>query len=758
MNILQKILVPLGAAFTVVLLVFIIVFKHYYDNMMNVTFESNITIKEVEFKSNTDKISEKALINSSFYSGLKTIKKAMSYYDISKNIDSSNAILREKYHQLSVDFKKNTGRKLNMAFYSKNGTNLYRSWDEQFGDDLISNNNLIDSVILLKKAGKTIGQDDWGINISGATPVFDIDSSFIGVVETRFPIGEILSNINQVKGEEIAILIKKNILRESNKLNLSLFSTVLKNNFYALKSSENFSLSYLENIKSSETFHAGDISGNFLYFSFPIKCYKNTIGYLVYQVDITPYIVNRNKVNWIVFDAGVISLIIVVLILLIIGRIIITKPTKKIIDAINNLSEGQIIDEIKIKTADEVSKIGLSVNKLSEAYHRFILFAKSIGEGEFDVEFNSSGEKDEMGNALLEMRAKLVLAKEEEKTRIQEEENRAWANKGLYELGEILRQNVDNIEELSHNVLTYIINYTDSNQGGIFLADDSNSANPIFELTAAYAYDRKKHMTKSIPLGEGLVGTCAIEKETIYMDDIPDNYVNITSGLGKSNPRSILLVPLKVKDRIYGVLELASFNKYNDFKIKFLEDAADSIASSFSISKINMITSELLEHSQQQQEEMRAQEEEMRQNMEELQTTQEEVLRRENEMNGILKALNDSSLVIMLNTDLNIISINDKFSSLIGVSLDRIEGRKIEDILQITTEDINNLNSKLNNGETVRLESKIELTDNKELWLRQLYYPILDDEDVLIKIINICEDMTTENKLNKYIKNQKQEF
>jgi len=756
MNILQKILVPLGAAFTVMLLVFIIVFKHYYDNMMNVTFEASITLKEAEFKSNIDKISEKALINSSFYSGLKTIKKAMSYYDLSNNIDSSNAILEEKYHQLSVDFKKNTGHKLDMAFYSKDGTNLYRSWDQQYGDELVANSKLIDSVIQLEKAEKIIGQDNWGINISGATPVFDIDSSFVGIVETRFSLREILNSINQAKGEEIAILIKKEILNNSNKFNSSLYSTVLKNNFYVIENSEKFSLSNLENIKSSKTFHSRDISGNFLYYSFPIKNYKNTIGFLVYQVDVTPYITNRSKVNWVVFGAGVISLIIVVIILLVLGRVIITKPTKKIINAVNKLSEGQIIEKLDIKTKDEVSKIGLSVNKLSEAYHRFILFAKSIGEGEFDVEFDSSGEKDEMGNALLEMREKLLLAKEEEKTRIQEEENRAWANNGLYELGEMLRQNTDNIEKLSHNVLTYIVNYTNSNQGGIFLADDSNNANPIFELTAAFAYDRKKYLTKSIPLGEGLVGTCAIEKETIYMDDIPDNYINITSGLGKSNPRSILLIPLKVKDKVYGILELASFNTYTDFMIKFLENAAESIASTFSISKINMITSELLEHSQQQQEEMRAQEEEMRQNMEELQTTQEEALRRENEMNGILKALNESSLVLMLNTDLNIISINDKFSSIIGVAQDRIEGKRIEDILQITKEDVNNLSSKLNNGEIVRLESKIELTDNKELWLRQLYYPILDDEDDLIKIINICEDMTTENKLNEYIKLQKQ--
>jgi len=752
MNILQKILIPLGLAFTVMLLVFITVFKHYYDNMMNVTFESRISLKETEFKSNTNKISEKALINSSFYSGLKTIKKAMSYYDISNNIDSSNAILKEKYHQLSVDFKKNTGRKLDMAFYSKGGTNLYRSWHQQYGDELFSNNQLIDSVIHSKKSVNTIGQDDWGVSFFGATPVFNIDSSFVGVVETRFSLKEMLNNTNLVEGEDIAILIKKDILKSSNKFNTSLYSNVLKNQFYAIEKSESFNFDKLENIKSSSTFNSKDLSGNFLYYSFPIKDNRQSLGYLVYQVDVTPYIVNRNKVNWVVFGAGIISLLIVVSILIIIGRTVITLPTKKIIKSINNLAEGQTIELLEIKSKDEVSMIGQTVNKLSTAYEKFIVFAKNIGEGNLKAEYKSMGENDEMGNALLEMRDKLIEAKKEEALRQKDEEDRAWANKGLYELGEMLRQTTHNIEDLSYNILSYLVNYTKSNQGTIFLADDSTAEEPIFETAAAYAYDRKKHMIKTIALGEGLIGTCAIEKETIFMDDIPDNYISITSGLGKANPKSLIIVPLKVKDKVYGILELASFNKYKKFEIDFLENAAESIASTFSVSKINMVTSQLLEQSQQQQEEMRAQEEEMRQNMEELQTTQEEAMRRETEMNGILKALNESSLVLMLNIDLEVISINDKFSSLLGVPQERVEGMNIEEITHITLQEVKELKMKLSNGEIVNRESKIELSDNREIWLKQLYYPIIDENDDVIKIINICEDLTVKKHLQEKVK------
>jgi len=752
MNILQKILVPLGLAFTVMLVVFITVFKHYYDNMMSVTFESRINLKETEFKSNIDRISAKALINSSFYSGLKTIKKAMTYNELNNDIDSAHIILKEKYSQLSVDFEKNTGSKFEMAFYSKNGVNIYRSWDEQYSDELDPKYTLLTKVIETKKSANMMGYDDWGVSILGVTPVFNIDSVFIGIVETRFSLLELLNNASFGEDENIAILIKKEIINQTNKINSLQYTEVLNNNFVALENTTDFSFDKLENIKSSNIFKHRDISGNYLFYSFPLKSLDKTVGFLVYQVDVTPYLKNRSNVNWVVFGAGIISLLIVVSILIIIGRIIITLPTKGIIKSINKLAEGQTIEQLEIKSKDEISKIGIAVNKLSTAYEKFIVFAKNIGEGDLKAEYKSMGENDEMGNALLEMRDKLIEAKKEEALRKKEEEDRAWANKGLYELGEILRQTTQNIEDLSYNVLTYLVNYTKSNQGTIFLAEESSSEEQFFEMAAAYAYDRKKYMSKRIALGEGLIGTCAIEKETIFMDDIPDNYIRITSGLGKSNPKSLIIVPLKVKDKVYGVLELASFNHYSKFEIEFLENAAESIASTFSISKINIVTSQLLEQSQQQQEEMRAQEEEMRQNMEELQTTQEEAMRRETEMNGILKALNESSLVLMLNIDLEVISINDKFSSLLGVPQERVEGMNIEEITHVTLQEVKELKLKLSNGEIVNRESKIELSDNREIWLKQLYYPILDENDDVIKIINICEDLTVENQLKEKIK------
>ena len=132
--------------------------------------------------------------------------------------------------------------------------------------------------------------------------------------------------------------------------------------------------------------------------------------------------------------------------------------------------------------------------------------------------------------------------------------------------------------------------------------------------------------------GEGLVGQCFLEKDHIYLTDVPDDFVKIKSGLGDANPRSILITPMLVNDEIYGVFEIASFNKIEAYQIDFMMELGENIAMTLNNFKVNAKTKILLEETQEQSEQLRSQEEEMRQNMEELQATQEEQERQQKEL------------------------------------------------------------------------------------------------------------------------------
>jgi hypothetical protein len=281
---------------------------------------------------------------------------------------------------------------------------------------------------------------------------------------------------------------------------------------------------------------------------------------------------------------------------------------------------------------DEVGQMSMAMNSLVQGLKNVTDFTVAIGKGNFDLAFKPLSEEDNLGQSLLEMREELKKAKLEEEKRQEENQQRNWVAQGVALFSDILRKNNDNLENLSYEVISNIVRYTNSNQGGIFIVNDNDREHVHLEMTACYAYDRQKFLHKRIEVGEGLVGRCYQEQEKIFLTEIPNDYIKITSGLGDNNPTSLLLIPLAYNDNIFGIMEIASFNKYRDFEIEFIERVGESIAATISSVKANVQTAILLEQSQQQAEEMSSQEEEMRQNMEELRATQEQSARKEEEL------------------------------------------------------------------------------------------------------------------------------
>ena len=237
---------------------------------------------------------------------------------------------------------------------------------------------------------------------------------------------------------------------------------------------------------------------------------------------------------------------------------------------------------------------------------------------------------DRLGESLESLRQRL-------KDIATDENKRRWTTEGLAKFVEILRSNDEDLETLSDKILSNLVNYLKANQGQLYILNDENPDALTLELTAFYAFDRKKYFEKLIAPGQGLVGQAYLEKSTILLTEVPDDYVKVTSGLGEANPTCVLLAPLKLNDSVFGILELASFNVFKDYEIEFIEKIGESIASTIANAKTNQKTKMLVQELQEQSEKMRAQEEEMRQNMEELQATQEEMARKEKEIGRLLE-------------------------------------------------------------------------------------------------------------------------
>lgn len=293
----------------------------------------------------------------------------------------------------------------------------------------------------------------------------------------------------------------------------------------------------------------------------------------------------------------------------------ISEPIITLTEVVDTLGKGETPSNINYKRDNEIGDIFLSIKNLIAGINSYTVFATNVGEGKLDAQFEKLGENDVLGTSLIDMRNNLRKVAEEEK-------KRSWATEGLAKFGDILRQEED-ITHLSQSIISNLVKYMNANQGGLFIVYGEGEFQQL-DLKASYAYDRQKFLEKSIKKGQGLVGQCWHEGQYIYMTDIPNNYISIGSGLGDSNPTSVLIVPLIYNDEILGIVELASFNTFSDFEIEFILKVGESIAATISTAKVSESTTKLLANTSEMTEQLQSQEEELRQQTEELMATQEE--------------------------------------------------------------------------------------------------------------------------------------
>ncbi len=288
-----------------------------------------------------------------------------------------------------------------------------------------------------------------------------------------------------------------------------------------------------------------------------------------------------------------------------------------------DVSRGDLAEIDYSRNDDEISQMTNSVKELADGLKRTSGFANEIGKGNLTVNHEPMSDRDVLGLSLIAMRDNLQKVK-------LEEEKRKWITEGLARFAELLRKN-GTLKEVLDLVLTELVKYLKANQGSFFIINDEKESHLYLELISCYAWSKHKHIQKHIDKGEGLAGQAWQERETIYLTEIPKNYIKITSGLGDGLPSSIIIVPLLTNEKIFGVIEIASFKVIEEHERQFLEKVAENIASVLAALKVSESTQKLLTKSQFQAEELRSQEEEMRQNMEELSATQEEMMRKEKE-------------------------------------------------------------------------------------------------------------------------------
>lgn len=184
-------------------------------------------------------------------------------------------------------------------------------------------------------------------------------------------------------------------------------------------------------------------------------------------------------------------------------------------------------------------------------------------------------------------------------------------------------------------------------QHALFYLRDGAQDDPLFQLIASYAYTKRKHLANRFALGEGLVGQSALEKQRILLTQVPGDYIQINSGLGEAPPLNIVVQPIQFEGVVLAIVELASFERFSDVHLSFLERLAESIGIVTSSISATMRTEELLKESQAMGEELQAQQDQLAQANAELEEQTELLKEQQDQLEESNVELGDQTQLLM---------------------------------------------------------------------------------------------------------------
>ncbi len=415
-----------------------------------------------------------------------------------------------------------------------------------------------------------------------------------------------------------------------------------------------------------------------------------------------------------------------------------------------NLGKTDANQNLSLNRKDEFEDIAKGLSELNKSLNMISDFAIKIKSGDIQNFNLKAGKNLTIGKTLTEISDNLITAEKEKKYSLKENTKIQWFQNGISDLTKLLQQDFKNTVEMSESIIKKLVKYIEVEQGGIFILHKKNEKENLI-LEATYAYDKKKKLDAEIEIGEGLVGKCAKEKKTIKIEDLPEGYTFIGSGLGEDTPKSLVLIPLLFEKNIFGVIEIASLKTISEFKINFLKNIGERIAAEISSIQIEQNTKFLYENFKKQAEKLSEKEKEMQLKIKELQDTRDEISKQAAESTGIMKALVSVASVVFYDMEGRITNINQKNIDIFNLKKEDWIGKTHFDFLPEAKENpewFKEFWEDLRNGKSRTKEYYIK-NKNKEMWLFETFTPILDSNGKPEKIINIGIDITKQKLLQK---------
>ncbi|HUQ64688.1 MAG TPA: response regulator [Flavitalea sp.] len=225
--------------------------------------------------------------------------------------------------------------------------------------------------------------------------------------------------------------------------------------------------------------------------------------------------------------------------------------------------------------------------------------ASRISAGDYKVRIGDEG-KDILGNLATTVN-KMAESLDYSFTIISDKE---WLQTGEAGLNKSMLGEMD-IHHLSQNILDFLVKYTNSNVGALYLSRDDEE----MELTSSYALEG--NIRKSIKKNEGLPGQAAKDKKVIVLNKVKSGQFNISFAAGAITPENIIAIPILHENNIKGVIELGRLTAYNKNELQFFNSISYQAGVAINTTQNRRRLQELLEETQSQSEELQMQHSEL---------------------------------------------------------------------------------------------------------------------------------------------------
>lgn len=224
---------------------------------------------------------------------------------------------------------------------------------------------------------------------------------------------------------------------------------------------------------------------------------------------------------------------------------------------------------------------------------------------------------------------------------LKENEEKNWLLTGSVIVDEAMR-GVQDVQERADKITSEVAKFIQAEMAVMYLTNESSEQ--ALQLEGSYSFSGDR--SKVFKFGEGLIGQVAKDKKRVILTDIPEDYIKISSGLGSSLPRTLVLQPFFFQGEVKGVLEFAFSHEVAPKVLDFLDKAVYSIGIGLHAAQSRVKMQQLIEQTQKQAEELLSQQEELKVSNEELFSKTEMLQASEEELRVQQEELRESNYLL----------------------------------------------------------------------------------------------------------------